>query len=124
MHPRHDKLERESTSTAVVESTLANVISSCLEGSATRKLGKVRPAACISGPPVLARVGVRNIAIRREETREREREKERRRGTGGEEGRKGNIDVRGCIVALMAASIKHPHACTLDHGRLQCHYLC
>lgn len=86
MHPRHDKLERESTSTAVVESTLANVISSCLKGSATRKLGKVRPAACIvvSGPPVLARVGVRNIAIRREETREREREKERNRRRGRE----------------------------------------
>lgn len=48
MRSRRDKLEHESTSTAAVESTLANVISSCLEGSATRKLGKVRPAACTS----------------------------------------------------------------------------
>jgi len=46
VHQRRDKLERESTATAAVESTLANVISSCLEGNATRKLGKVRPAAC------------------------------------------------------------------------------
>jgi len=60
---RRDKLERESTSTAVVESTLANVISSCLEGSATRKLGKVRPAArnAVSGPFWLD--GVRSVVV-------------------------------------------------------------
>jgi len=60
---RRDKLERESTSTAVVESTLANVISSCLEGSATRKLGKVRPAArnAVSGPFWLG--GVRSVVV-------------------------------------------------------------
>lgn len=83
VHPQYDKLERESTSTVAVESTLANVISSCLEGSATRKLGKVRPAACIvvSGPLVLARAGMRSIAVRREEKREREGKKKRKEGT-------------------------------------------
>lgn len=116
MFPRRDKLKRELTSTAVVESTLANVISSCLEGSATRKLGKVRPAArtAVSSPFWLG--GVRSTAARTggREKGGGERERERR----------GNIRVRGCIVALMAAGIKHPRACTLDHGRLQCHYLC
>lgn len=76
MRPPHDKLERESTFTAAVESTLANVISSCLEGQeTTRKLGKVR-ASCVhrglSGPLVLARAGVRSITVRREKKRGRE----------------------------------------------------
>lgn len=69
MFPRRDKLKRELTFTAVVESTLANVISSCLEGSATRKLGKVRPAArtAVSSPFWLG--GVRSTVARREEER-------------------------------------------------------
>lgn len=98
--PRRDKLERESTSTAAVESTLANVISSCLEGSATRKLGKVRPAARTAGRwSVLARWRAQHGC----EARERERERRKKRGS---------IRVRGCIVALMAAGIKHSRACT------------
>jgi len=109
VHQRRDKLERESTATAAVESTLANVISSCLEGNATRKLGKVWPAAC--SPFWLA--DMRGMLARGE-----------RKNKGEKEGQRGYIRVRGCIVALMAASIKHPRACTLDHGRLQCHYLC
>lgn len=75
MFPRRDKLERESTSTAVVESTLANVISSCLEGSATRKLGKVRPAARTAGSGPFWLGGVRST---REEDRERERQGEKK----------------------------------------------
>jgi len=109
---RRDKLVRESISTTVVESTLANVISSCLEGSTTRKLGKVWPAAHTmvhTGSVAYAWFGDDR---KREVTRERERETT------------GNIRVRGCIMALMATNIKHPCACTLDHGRLQCHYLC
>lgn len=76
MFPRRDKLERESTSTAVVESTLANVISSCLEGSATRKLGKVRPAACTAG---LWSVLARWRAQHGSETRGREKVGEERK---------------------------------------------
>lgn len=81
MFPRRDKLERESTSTAVVESTLANVISSCLEGSATRKLGKVRPAArtAVSGPFWLG--GVRSTVVRREKERKGESARGKEEGT-------------------------------------------
>lgn len=74
--PRCDKLERESTPTAVVESTLANVISSCLEGSATRKLGKVRPDARTAVPGPFWLGGVRSMVVRREEERKEERARE------------------------------------------------
>lgn len=68
------------------------------------KFGQLRAASLVSGPFWLA--GVRSMKTIAAETRKEEKKGKKR----------GNIRVRGCIVALMAASIKHPRACSRIHA--------